>query len=56
MEYCLVENAFKKMCVWALQPGAFQVERAIDQLRHFIQYMIYCIIDYRLYIVLYAIL
>jgi len=33
MEFCLIENLFKRLCVWALQPGAYQIERVVDQLR-----------------------
>ena len=32
-EFCFEEQLFKKLCVWALQPGAYQTERVVDQLR-----------------------
>ena len=32
-EFCFDEQLFKKLCVWALQPGSYQSERVVDQLR-----------------------
>ena len=32
-EYCFEEQLFKRLCVWALQPGAYQSDRVVDQLR-----------------------
>ena len=33
LDYSFEEKIFKKLCVWALQPGSYQGERVLDQLR-----------------------